>query len=206
MHLVAMTRIAITRAVSSRHCHIGGFCRMPRWLACTVLAAFILGDPARAGLGIEVGAFVLAPGTARQSVSTNGMPGSPNYAVPLFDISGYTSGGAPGQSVYVLTGPFPHGPGVRGLMQRTISARMLGAELIGVQRLHEDRRGKVEALVGYHCRREDLTSCRCYGFRITVAGVILFLATFCPFPPCPRLCPGRLSGSIRYTAPGLAVS
>jgi hypothetical protein len=199
---------------------------MPRWLACTVLAAFILGDPARAeeatgrdrfwvdaevlgwkigdapqptplvtagsltaslpgalgqpgtsvqiggtsvslpiqvggrfglgtwieraaGLGIEVGAFVLAPGTARQSVSTNGMPGSPNYAVPLFDISGYTSGGAPGQSVYVLTGPFPNGPGFAGLMQRTISARMLGAELIGVQRLHEDRRVKVEALVGY---------------------------------------------------------
>src|ERR1700731_2948926 len=178
--------------------------RMPRWLACTVLAAFILGDPARAeeatgrdrfwvdaevlgwkigdapqptplvtagsltaslpgalgqpgtsvqiggtsgslpsqvggrfglgtwieraaGLGIEVGAFVLAPGTARQSVSTNGMPG---------------------QSVYVLAGPFPNGPGFAGLMQRTISARMLGAELIGVQRLHEDRRVKVEALVG----------------------------------------------------------
>jgi hypothetical protein len=96
-----------------------------------------------------VGAFVLAPGTARQSVSTNGMPGSPNYAVPLFDISGYTSGGAPGQSVYVLTGPFPNGPGFASLMQRTMSARMLGAELIGVHRLHEDRRVKVEALVGY---------------------------------------------------------
>jgi len=199
---------------------------MARWLACTVLAAFILGDPAcaeeatgrdrfwvdaavlgwkigdapqptplvtagsltapipgalgqpgtsvqiggtsvslpiqvggrfglgtwiepAAGLGIELGALVLAPGTTRQSVSTNGMPGSATYAVPLFDISGYTSGGAPGQSIYVLPGPFPNGPGFTGSMQRTMSAQMLGAELMGVYRLHDDRLVKVEALAGY---------------------------------------------------------
>jgi Putative beta barrel porin-7 (BBP7) len=199
---------------------------MERWLACTVLAAFILGDPAgaeevtgrdrywidaaalkwkigdapqptalvtagslaaplpgalgqpgtsvqiggtsvslpmelggrfalgtwvdrAAGLGIELGAFVLSLGTTRQSVSTNGLPGSATYAVPLFDLSGYTSGGAPGQSIYVLPGPFPNGPGFAGTMQRTMSARMLGAELVGVYRLHDDPRLKVEALAGY---------------------------------------------------------
>jgi len=199
---------------------------MQRWLACTVLAAFILGDPAgaeeatgrdrywvdaaalkwkigdapqptplvtagslaaplpgalgqpgtsvqiggtsvslpmelggrfalgtwidrAAGLGIELGAFVLSPGTTRQSVATNGMPGSATYAVPLFDLSGFTSGGAPGQSIYVLPGPFPNGPGFTGSMQRTMSARMLGAELVGVYRPHDDPRMKVEALAGY---------------------------------------------------------
>jgi len=58
-----------------------------------------------AGLGIEIGGFVLTPAATRQSVSTNGMPGSTTYAVPVFDLSGYTSGGAPGQSIYVLPGP-----------------------------------------------------------------------------------------------------
>jgi hypothetical protein len=200
---------------------------MERWLACTVLAAFILGDPAgaeeatgrdrywidaaalnwkigdapqptplvtagspaaplpgalgqpgtsvqiggtsvslptelggrfalgtwvdrAAGLGIELGGFVLSPATTRQSVSTNGMPGSATYAVPLFDLSGFTSGGAPGQSIYVLPGPFPNGPGFTGSMQRTMSAQMVGAELVGVYRLHDDRQFKVEALAGYH--------------------------------------------------------
>ena len=47
----------------------------------------------------------------------------------------YTSGGAPGQSIYVLPGPFPTGPGFTGSMQRTMSAQMLGAELVGVYRL-----------------------------------------------------------------------
>src|SRR5215813_5731037 len=102
-----------------------------------------------AGLGIELGAFVLSPDTTRQSVATNGMPGSATYAVPVFDLSGYTSGGAPGQSVYVLPGPFPNGPGFTGSMQRTMSAQMLGAELVGVQRLHDDRALKVELLAGY---------------------------------------------------------
>jgi len=102
-----------------------------------------------AGLGIEIGGFVLTPATTRQSVSTNGMPGSATYAVPVFDLSGYTSGGAPGQSIYVLPGPFPNGPGFTGVMQRTMSAQMVGAELMGVQRLHDDRALKVEALAGY---------------------------------------------------------
>ena len=34
--------------------------------------------------------------------------------MPLFDLSGFTSGGAPGQSIYVLPGPFPNGPGFTG--------------------------------------------------------------------------------------------
>ena len=85
-----------------------------------------------AGLGIELGAFVLSPDTTRQSVATNGMPGSATYAVPLFDLSGFTSGGAPGQSIYVLPGPFPSGPGFTGAMQRTMSAQMVGAELVGL--------------------------------------------------------------------------
>jgi hypothetical protein len=217
---------------------------MARWLACTVLAAFILGDPARAeeatgrdrfwldaevlgwkigdapqptplvtagsltaplpgalgqpgtsvviggssvslpiqiggrfalgtwveraaGLGIEVGGFVRAPATTRQSVSTDGLPGSPTYAVPLFDISGYTSGGTPGESIYVLPGPFPNGPGFAGFMQRTMSARMLGTELIGVRRLHDDRRVKMEALVGF--RRLQLTEG--LDFDVQTAGV-----------------------------------
>src|SRR5215831_18031190 len=188
---------------------------MARWLACTVLAAFILGDAAgaqettgrdrywvdaavlgwkignapqptalvtagslaaplpgalgqpgtsvqmggrfalgtwierAAGLGIEIGGFVLTPAATRQSVSTNGMPGSATYAVPVLDLSGTTSGGAPGQSVYVLPGPFPNGPGFTGAMQRTMSAQMVGAEFVAVQRLHDDTRLKVEALAGY---------------------------------------------------------
>src|SRR5262249_57866988 len=60
------------------------------------------------------------------------------------------SGGAPGQSIYVLPGPFPNGPGFPGAMQRTMSAQMVGAELVAVQRLHDDRALKVEALGGYH--------------------------------------------------------
>src|ERR1700730_8994168 len=87
-----------------------------------------------AGLGIELGGFVLSPGTTRQSVATNGMPGSATYAVPVFDLSGFTSGGAPGQSIYVLPGPFPNGPGFTRAMQRTVSAAMGGAGVVGGDR------------------------------------------------------------------------
>jgi hypothetical protein len=102
-----------------------------------------------AGLGIEVGGFFLAPGTTRQSVSTNGMPGSPSFAVPVFDVSGHTSGGGPGQSIYVLPGPFGNMPGFAGTMQRTMFTQMPGAELIGVYRLHDDRWVKLDVLAGY---------------------------------------------------------
>jgi hypothetical protein len=120
-----------------------------------------------AGLGIEIGAFILAPSTTRQSVATNGMPGSATYAVPLFDLSGFTSGGAPGPSIYVLPGPFPNGPGFTGSMQRTMSARMLGAELTGVYRLRDDQGIKVEALAGY--RWLQLTEA--LDFDVQTAGV-----------------------------------
>lgn len=102
-----------------------------------------------AGLGVEIGGFILAPSTTRQSVSTNGMPGSATYAVPVFDLSGFTSGGAPGPSIYVLPGPFPNGPGFTGAMQRTMSSRMVGADVTGVYRLHEGQSLKVDALAGY---------------------------------------------------------
>jgi Putative beta barrel porin-7 (BBP7) len=95
------------------------------------------------------------------------MPGSATYAVPLFDLSGFTSGGAPGPSIYVLPGPFPNAPGFTGAMQRTMSARMLGAELTGVYRLRDDQGIKVEALAGY--RWLQLTEA--LDFDVQTAGV-----------------------------------
>jgi len=99
-----------------------------------------------AGVGLEVGSFFLAPGTTRQRASTDG---STVMAVPIFDISGHTSGGRPGESVFVLPGSFPGGLIFAGQMERAMSAQMLGAEISGVYSVRDNGRTKIELLGGY---------------------------------------------------------
>jgi hypothetical protein len=97
-------------------------------------------------IGVEAGGFFLAPGTTQQTVATNG---STVLAVPVFDISGYTSGGRPGQSVFILPGSFPGGFVFKGQFEQATSAQMHGAELSVVHSLHDDGRTKLELLAGY---------------------------------------------------------
>jgi len=97
-------------------------------------------------VGLEVGGFFLAPATARQGVSTDG---STILAVPVFDVSGFTSGGRPGQSVVVLPGSFPGGLTFAGQMQQAMSAQMLGAEISGVYSVRDDGHTKIQLLGGY---------------------------------------------------------
>jgi hypothetical protein len=99
-----------------------------------------------AGVGLEVGAFFLAPGTTRQDASTDG---STIMAVPIFDLSGFNIGGRPGQSVFVLPGSFPGGLTFAGQMEQAISTQMLGAEISGVYSLRDDGHTKIELLGGY---------------------------------------------------------
>ncbi len=98
------------------------------------------------GVGLEVGGFFLAPRSTRQGVSTDG---STILAVPVFDVSGYTSGGRPGQSVFVLPGSFPEGVAFAGQMQQVISSQMMGAEISSVYSLRDDGHTKIEILGGY---------------------------------------------------------
>jgi hypothetical protein len=64
-------------------------------------------DP-QARLGIEASYFFLGQKTASQQAQTSGLPGGAHLAVPFFDVTGVAGrNGVPGQSVYILGGPFP---------------------------------------------------------------------------------------------------
>ncbi len=82
---------------------------------------------------IEGSYFLLPTISKRKSLSTSGEPGSPDYAVPIFDITGVLGlNGIPGETVFILPGPLFNSPGFFGLFKLRISSRFQGAELNGI--------------------------------------------------------------------------
>ena len=99
--------------------------------------------------GIEGNYFFLSPNHSNQSISTSGLPGSPTLAVPIFDISGFTSGKSSGESVYVLPGPFSTtSPGFAGTFAVNVTNRLQGAELNGLFKTKEFNNFRFDLFTG----------------------------------------------------------
>lgn len=128
------------------------------------------------GYGIEAGYF-FTDTSKNQSVATTGLPGSPNYAVPVFDPSGVSGlSGVPGQTVFVLPGPYPGAlvgsaaaqvPAFQGRFNLGYSNQIEGAELNGTARLGDWGALRVDGLAGFRWFQlhENLT------YTIETAGV-----------------------------------
>lgn len=83
--------------------------------------------------GFDGSYFLLPEVTKHKTLSTSGEVGSPSYAVPIFDVTGFWGlNGNPGESIYILPGPLENSPGFRGRFQLKVSSMLQGAELNGV--------------------------------------------------------------------------
>lgn len=92
------------------------------WIGCNV--------------GIEGSYFLLPTISKSESLITSGNPGSPNYAVPIFDFSGvFGLNGVPGETIFLLPGPFSDGPGFSGAFTLHLTSLLQGAELEGLYRI-----------------------------------------------------------------------
>jgi hypothetical protein len=75
---------------------------------------------------IEADYFYLGSHGSLQTVSMTGVPGAPNIQVPFFDVTGFGTGGVPGEAVSFFISQGNPESGVRTL---TITNRLQGAEL-----------------------------------------------------------------------------
>lgn len=79
---------------------------------------------------IEGSYFLFPKETKKKSLSTSGEPGSSNFAVPIFDVTGFWGlNGVPGETVFILPGPLFDEPGFEGHFKLKISNLFQGAEL-----------------------------------------------------------------------------
>jgi len=108
--------------------------------------------------GVEAGYFFLAGHGGTESASTSGLPGSPNLAVPFFDVTGAARNvglppsqlGQPGEWIYVLPGPLgPTNPGFAGVMTVHTSSQLEGADLHGLWNVSNGSRLRLDTLFGF---------------------------------------------------------
>jgi hypothetical protein len=136
----------------------------------------ILGYRWDSGLGVELGYFLTQNDDIR-TLATSGQPGSPNFAVPVFDVSGVSGlNRIPGQSIFVLPGPYPGSlvgspaaqvPAFRGAFFLTVSNQLQGSEVNLSSRLGECGKFRFDGIAGFRWveLRERLT------YSLETAGV-----------------------------------
>ncbi|VTT96925.1 Protein containing DUF1551 OS=Rhodopirellula maiorica SM1 GN=RMSM_05043 PE=4 SV=1: DUF1551 [Gemmataceae bacterium] len=122
-------------------------------------------------LGAEFSYLFLGRHAAVAEATTSGYPGAPSVSVPFFDVTG-TAGlnGVPGQSIYILGGPFlnkffglspPDGtiPGVAAYYRLGLASQVQGAEANGAMLLRQSDRFRLDGLAGFRWLQfeEDLT-------------------------------------------------
>lgn len=81
---------------------------------------------------VRVGcSYFLAPkATIEHDLNTTGEPGAPNFAVPIYDVTGFWGlNGVPGETVYILPGPLSSDPGFEGHFSLKMSSLFQGAEI-----------------------------------------------------------------------------
>lgn len=94
--------------------------------------------------------FLLPKVTKKKFLSTSGEPGSPNFAVPIFDVTGFWGlNGVPGETIYILPGPLFGGPGFEGHFKLKVSSLFQGAELNSCISLGSQNGFKLEGLEGF---------------------------------------------------------
>lgn len=87
-------------------------------------------------IGIEGGYFLLPTVSESKSLHTSGQPGSPNYPVPIFDVSGvFGLNGVPGETIFILPGPIEEDPGFVAKYRLELKSRLQGAELNAIYRM-----------------------------------------------------------------------
>ena len=101
-------------------------------------------------IGLEGSYFLLPTTTKDQSLSTTGLPGSINYAVPIFDVTGvFGLNGIPGETIFILPGPLFGGPGFQGIFNLKLSSKFQGAEINGLLHIAEWNNVQLEGLAGF---------------------------------------------------------
>jgi hypothetical protein len=82
---------------------------------------------------IEGNYFLFPTVSKKRSFRTSGKPGSLNFAVPIFDVTGVCGlNGVPGETIFILPGPLDTDPGFFGIFDFRIASKLQGAELNGV--------------------------------------------------------------------------
>lgn len=96
--------------------------------------------------GIDGSYFLLPKVTKKKALSTSGQVGSPSYAVPIFDVTGFWGlNGDPGESIYLLPGPLlGSSPGFEARFQLKVANTLQGAQLNGLFKCNH-----IDALMGF---------------------------------------------------------
>jgi hypothetical protein len=81
-------------------------------------------------LGLQASYFLLPAVSKSKHLKTSGQPGSANYAVPIFDVTGvFGLNGVPGETIFILPGPDENEPGFFGDFTLQLKSELQGAEL-----------------------------------------------------------------------------
>lgn len=100
--------------------------------------------------GIEGNYLFLPSSQVVRSAATSGQPGSPTLAVPVFDTSGaFGLGGVPGETVFILPGPFGDKPGFQGQFEIDLASQLQGAETNVLWRADDCEGLQLEGLAGF---------------------------------------------------------
>lgn len=101
-------------------------------------------------MGLEASYFLLPTKTEKKSLRTSGEVGSPNYAVPIFDVTGlWGLNGVPGESIYLLPGPLGTMPGFQGDFRVKLSSQFQGAQINVIYKLIKRHLFQLKALTGF---------------------------------------------------------
>lgn len=94
--------------------------------------------------------FLLPTVSKKRSFRTSGEPGSRNFAVPIFDVTGVCGlKGVPGETIFILPGPLDGDPGFFGKFDLRLTSRLQGAEAIGLYQLFEGESFHLQGLGGF---------------------------------------------------------
>lgn len=81
-------------------------------------------------IGLQASFFLLPSVSKSKHLKTSGQPGSANYAVPIFDVTGvFGLNGVPGETIFILPGPDENEPGFFGDFTLLLKSELQGAEL-----------------------------------------------------------------------------
>ncbi len=110
-------------------------------------------------IGLEGSYFLLPTTTRKKSLHTSGEFASPNYAVPIYDVTGlWGLNGVPGETIYILPGPLDDSPGFQGDFKLKLSSQFQGAQLNTIYRLAKWHLFQLNAMTGFRWLqlKEDL--------------------------------------------------
>ncbi len=108
------------------------------------------GSDAWSKMDMQGSYFFLPSVSSSRSLSTSGQPGSPNFSVPIFDVTGVLGlNGIPGETLFILPGPLEGMPGFFGTFQLRLSSQFQGAELDGLYSFVKKETFRFEGLFGF---------------------------------------------------------